>query len=262
MDLGLKGRVAFVAGGSKGLGRATAHALSREGASVAICARNEPDLEAAAEEIRRETHGRVLPIVADVGVAEDVRRAVQKTVESLGALHIVVANGGGPKPGTFEELTEQDWQQAIDVVLLSTARLVREALPHMKHAGFGRVVVITSSSTREAIPGLLLSNVTRPAVVGLCKTLARELGPHGITVNNIGPGMFDTERLGKLHERQARAASLDVDDIRRRATATIPLGRFGAPEEFARMVAFVASDAGSYLNGQTILLDGGRTPAY
>ncbi len=262
MDLGLKGRVAFVVGGSKGLGRATAHTLAREGASVAICARNETELQRAAEEIASETHARVVPIVADVSQKEDIARAIAKTVETLGALHIVVANSGGPPPGTFEELSEDDWKQAIDVVLLSTARLVREALPHMKHAGWGRVVVITSTSTREAIPGLLLSNVTRPAIVGLCKTLARELGGYGITVNNVGPGQFDTERLGKLHERQARASSLGVDEVRRRAVAQIPLGRLGAPEELARMVAFVASDAGSYLNGQTILLDGGKTPAY
>jgi 3-oxoacyl-[acyl-carrier protein] reductase len=183
-------------------------------------------------------------------------------VESLGALHNVVANSGGPTPGAFEELGDESWLEALDLPVLSTARLVRAALPHLKHAGWGRVVVITSTSTREAIPGLLLSNVTRPAIVGLCKTLARELAPHGITVNNVGPGLFDTERLAKLHERQARASSLDIEDIRRRATATIPIGRLGAPEELARMIAFLASEAGSYVNGQTILVDGGKAAAY
>lgn len=262
MDLGLKGRVAFVAGGSKGLGRATAHALAQEGANVAICARGEVELQRTAEELARETGSRVVPIVADVSKKEEIDRAIAKTVETFGALHVVVANSGGPPPGVFEELSEEHWQQALDGTLLSTVRLVRAALPHLKHAGWGRIVVITSSSTREAIPGLLLSNVTRPAIVGLCKTLSRELAPHGITVNNVGPGLFDTERLASLHARQAKAASLDVEDIRRRATASIPLGRLGAPEELARVIAFIASDAGSYLSGQTVIVDGGRMTSY
>ena len=257
----MKGRVAFVAGGSKGLGRATAQALAQEGASVAICARGEAELKAAAEEITEQTNSRVIPIVADVSKREDIDRAI-RTVEAFGSLHIVVANSGGPPPGVFEELGEEHWHQAIDTVLLSTARLVRAALPHLKQAGWGRIVVITSTSTREAIPGLLLSNVTRPAVVGLCKTLARELGPHGITVNNVGPGLFDTERLAFIHARQAKAASIDVAEMRERATAQIPVGRLGAPEELARFVAFIASEAGSYLTGQTILVEGGKVPGY
>lgn len=262
MDLGLKGRVAFVAGGSKGLGRATALTLAREGADVAICARNEAELQATAEELARETRARVIPVVCDVSKKADIERAIERTVAAFGALHILVCNSGGPTPGAFEELSEEVWLDSIESTLLSVARLVRVGLPHLKHAGWGRIVVITSSSTREAIPGLLLSNVTRPAIVGLCKTLSREVAPYGITVNNVGPGLFDTERLEKLHARQAKAASLDLEDIRRRATATIPLGRLGAPEEFARMVAFVASDAGSYVNGQTILVDGGKSPGY
>lgn len=262
MDLGLKGRVAFVAAGSKGLGRATAHVLAREGASVAICARNELELHRAADEIARETSSRVLPIVADVRKKHEIEAAIAQTVESLGALQIVVCNGGGPTPGSFEEVTEEQWTEAIDGTLLSVARLVRAALPHMKQAGWGRVVVVTSSSTREAIPDLLLSNVTRPGIVGLCKTLARELGRYGITVNNVGPGLFDTERLAKVHQRRARALSLDIEGMRQHDLAQIPLGRFGAPEELARLVAFLASDAGSYVSGQTILADGGKSVGY
>ncbi|MBI2395787.1 MAG: SDR family oxidoreductase [Deltaproteobacteria bacterium] len=262
MDLGLKGRVAFVAGGSKGLGRATAHALAREGASVAICARGEVELHRAAEEIARDTGARVIPLVGDVGKPEDIERLIAKTVEHLGALHVVVSNSGGPPPGTFEELSEDAWREAIDVTLMSTVRLVRAALPHLRHAAFGRVVVITSTSTREAIPGLLLSNVVRPALVGLCKTLARELAQYGITVNNVGPGMYDTERLAKLHGRQAQATSMELAEVRRRAEATIPVGRLGAPEELARVIAFLASEGASYVTGQTILADGGKTAAY
>jgi 3-oxoacyl-[acyl-carrier protein] reductase len=262
MDLGLKGRVAFVAGGSKGLGRATAHVLAAEGASVAICARGESELKSAAEELSKETGARVIPVVADVSKPAEIERAIQRTVDELGALHILVPNSGGPPAGTFDELSEEHWQQALDTVLLSTARLVRAGLPHLKRAGWGRIVVITSSSTREAIPGLLLSNVSRPAIVGLCKTLSRELGPYGITVNNVGPGLIETDRLAHIQTRQAKVASVDLEELRRRAVAQIPVGRFGAPVEFARVVAFLASDAGSYLTGQTILVDGGKVSAY
>lgn len=262
MDLGLKGRVALVTGGSKGLGKATAMALAREGAQIALAARSEKELHAACEEIAGETKVRVVPIVCDVAKHEDVERAVARTVEALGALHVVIANGGGPPPGTFEELDEAAWQQAIDGTFLSVVRLARAAIPHMKHAHFGRFVVITSSSTKEPILGLTTSNAMRPAIVGLCKTLAKELGPHGITVNNVGPGVFDTERIEKLHTRQAKAANLDVDDIRRRVESSIPVGRIGAPEEFARLVAFLCSEGAGYLSGQTILVDGAKSGAY
>jgi 3-oxoacyl-[acyl-carrier protein] reductase len=262
MDLGLKGRVALVAGASKGLGRAAALALAREGCDVAMVARGREPLEAAAREIGAEARTRVLPIVADMSKKEDIERAVREAVERLGALHVVVCNSGGPPPGAFRELDEAAWQQAIDGTFLSTVRLVRAALPHLEHARFGRVIVITSTSTRELLPGLVTSNALRPAIVGLCKTLARELGPLGITVNNVGPGLFDTERVATLHARQAKASNLDIDDVRRRAEAAIPVGRIGAPEELARAIAFLASEGAAYVTGQTLLVDGGRTVAY
>ncbi|MGZ3416440.1 MAG: SDR family oxidoreductase [Polyangiales bacterium] len=262
MDLGLKGRIAFVAGGSKGLGRATAHALASEGASVAICARREAELAATADEIARATGARVLPIAADLSEKDEIERAVARAVEGLGGLHVVVCNGGGPPPGTFAELDEAAWQAAIDGTFLSTVRLIRASLPHLERASWGRIVVISSTSTREVIPGLMTSNSLRPAVVGLCKTLARELGPKGITVNNVGPGLFGTDRLRALQDRHAQAANVDVSEVRRRAEATIPIGRLGEPGELGRVVAFLASEAASYVTGQTLLVDGGKAVAY
>lgn len=261
MDLGLKGRVAFVAAASKGLGRATALSLAREGAAVAICARGEDALRATADEIVRTTGARVLPVVADVAHREEIERAIAQTVERLGALHIVVANGGGPSPGTFEELDEGDWARAIDSTLMSTVRLFRVALPHLKSAGWGRLLVITSTSAREPIAGLLLSNTLRPAIVGLCKTLAKELGKYRITVNNVGPGTFDTDRITALHQRTAKATGRAIEEVRREAEAQIPLGRVGEPEELARCIAFLCSEAASYVSGQTLLVDGGKSAA-
>lgn len=262
MDLGLKGRVAFVAGASKGLGRAIAATLAREGANVALCARNEGALSTVAAEIAWETGAQVLPIAADLSKKEDVERAIATTVEGLGGLHVVVSNGGGPPPGTFAELDEEAWATAIDGTFLSTVRLVRAALPHLERARWGRIVVVTSTSTREVIPGLVASNALRPAIVGLCKTLARELAEKGITVNNVGPGLFDTDRLKAVHARLAQSSGVDAGEVRARAEGALPIGRLGEPEEFARMVAFLASDAAAYVTGQTILVDGGKTVAY
>jgi 3-oxoacyl-[acyl-carrier protein] reductase len=259
MDLGLQNRVAFVAAASKGLGYATALGLAREGAKVAICSRS---LEAAQEAISRittETGGSGLAIRADVTQEADIKRAIEMTVAEFGGLHILVPNSGGPPPGKFETLDETQWQSALDSTLFSTTRLIHAALPHMKAAGWGRIVVITSTSARQPIPGLLLSNTLRAGIVGLCKTLSQEFAPYGITVNNVGPGSFDTDRLKHLYERNAQAANISVDEAKRQLEQRIPLGRLGAPPELANMVVFLASEAASYVTGQTILVDGGQT---
>ncbi|CCW35434.1 dehydrogenase of unknown specificity, short-chain alcohol dehydrogenase like [Chthonomonas calidirosea] len=261
MELGLKDRVALVAAASKGLGFACALELAREGAKVALFARTEEAIQAAARRIREETGAEALPLVADVTKEKDIANAVSKTVEHFKALHILVPNSGGPPPGTFASLGEAEWHTAIESTLLSTVRLIREALPHLQQAGWGRIVVITSTSVRQPIPGLLLSNTLRTGVVGLCKTLAQELAPYGITVNNVGPGSFDTDRIKLLLERRARERGISVEEARRQMEAAIPLGRLGRPEELAHMVAFLASDAAAYVTGQTILVDGGQTVA-
>lgn len=261
MEFGLKDRVSLVAAASKGLGFACALGLAREGAKVTLFARTEKSIQEAAHRIHEETGAEVLPLVADVTKPEDIAAAVSQTVARFGALHILVPNSGGPPPGTFASLGEAEWRAAIESTLLSTVRLIREALPHMQQARWGRIVVITSTSVRQPIPGLLLSNTLRTGVVGLCKTLAQELAPYGITVNNVGPGSFDTDRIKLLLERRAQERGISVEEARRQMEAAIPMGRLGRPEELANMVVFLASESAAYVTGQTILVDGGQTVA-
>ncbi len=259
MNLGLEGKVALVAAASKGLGYATALGLAREGAKVAICARTQTDVTQAAEQIHNETQADILPLVADVTQAGDLTRVVEDTVVRFGALHILVPNSGGPPPGTFETLDEDKWRLALDSTLFSTTRLIAAALPHMKLAQWGRIVVITSTSVRQPIAGLLLSNSVRAGVVGLLKTLSQEFAPYNITVNNVAPGSFDTDRLKHLYERRAEEAGISIEEAKKRMEEKIPLGRLGRPEELANAVVFLASEAASYITGQTFLVDGGQT---
>lgn len=262
MELGLNGRVAFVAAASKGLGKATARALAAEGMQVAVSARGEDALRATASEIAAATGSDVEAVPCDLLDAGAIEAAIARTIARFGRLDVLVANGGGPHPGTFSALSEDDWRHAIEGTLLSTVRLIRAALPHLRASGQGRVIVITSTSTKEPIAGLLLSNVMRPGLVGLCKTLAKELGPDGITVNNVAPGSFDTDRMAALHARIAAAQSISEADARARTDAAIPLGRMGYPVELAETIAFLASARASYVSGQTVVVDGGRTGAY
>src|SRR3990167_8478731 len=200
MDLGLKGKVALVAGASQGMGRAVALGFAREGAKVSICARGEAQLKEAAEMIRRETGGDVLALVADMARLEDIQRFVAKTVEQFGRLDIVVTNAGGPPPGEFMKFTDEDWEKAFHLSFMSALRLTREAVPHMRKVGGGRVINISSYAVKEPIPGLVLSNAIRSAVVGLAKTLSRELAKDNILINNVCPGRIDTERTRKLNQ--------------------------------------------------------------
>lgn len=262
MDLGLKDRVALVAAASKGLGYATAVALAREGAKVAVCARTEADIRKAAENIAAQTGAEVLPITADVTNPEDASRIVDETAAHFGALHIIVPNSGGPPAGTFETLTPEQWQTGLDSTLYAVTRMAQAALPHMKAAGWGRIVVITSTAARQPIAGLLLSNTFRAGILGLLKTLSTELAPYGITCNNVAPGSFDTARIAHLLERNARTAGISVEEARRQMESRIPLGRLGDPEELAGVAAFLASDAARYVTGQTWIVDGGLTQAY
>lgn len=257
MDLGLKGRVAIVAAASKGLGRAVAAELAREGAQVAICARNTADLERAASEIGRATGREVFWQAVDVTNAARVERFVDAVEKRYGRVDICVTNAGGPPAKTFLEISLEEWRAAVDLTLLSAVYFAREVLPRMRNNRWGRLLTITSVAVKQPMDGLLLSNSIRAAVTGLARTLANEFGADGITVNNVCPGYTLTERLNELAEHQAHRASVPRERIIERWSSQVPLGRLAKPEEFAALVAFLVSERASYINGTSIAVDGG-----
>jgi 3-oxoacyl-[acyl-carrier protein] reductase len=257
MDLGLKGRVAIVAAASKGLGRAVAEELARDGAEVAICGRSASNLNDAAETIRKATGRSVFTQELDVTRAEAVHDFVAAVEKRFARVDICVTNAGGPPAKKFLEISLEDWANAVDLTLMSAVYFAREVLPLMRQRHWGRLIAITSVSVKQPIDNLLLSNSIRAGVTGLMRTLANEFGPDGITVNCVCPGYTLTERLNELAEIQAKNAGLSREKILERLSAQVPLGRIGKSEELAAMVAFLASERAGYINGCSVPVDGG-----
>ncbi|MGH3001198.1 MAG: SDR family oxidoreductase [Gaiellaceae bacterium] len=242
MDLGLRGRTAIVCGATSGLGLASAEALSEEGANVAMFARRRDELELQANRIG------ALAVRGDVTNAADLERLVERTVQAFGGIDIVVWNSGGPPASLASEISDDELESAFELLLLPAVRLVRACLPHLERSPAGRIVCITSGAVKEPTAHLALSNTIRPGLTGWAKTLSRELGSRGITVNCLAPGRIDTPRMSELYGEDGPPAT---------ELAQIPLGRLGTPREFGDIVCFLASDRASYVSGTTIQVDGG-----
>jgi len=256
VDLGLEGKVAVVAASSKGLGKASALALAREGARVTICARTTADLQAAAEEIRQQTGADVLAVPADLSLASDIENVVRATAERFGGVDILVDNSGGPARGSFADLTDDDWRQAFEVVTLNFVRFVRAVLPYMGAKGWGRIIGIQSMSVKQPVHNIDLSNGTRPGVAVLMKAIMPDLAKDGITINLVLPGMFATSRISpSLANGTAQADPTVLAEMAR--AAAIPMGRLGEPIELGNLVAFLASERASYITGAVYQVDGG-----
>lgn len=257
MNLGLEGRVAFVAAGSKGLGRAIAEELAAEGAEIAVCARGKQALGETSVAIGRSTGREVLALAGDVSDPAIVERMVADTIARFGRIDILVTNAGGPPSGRFESLSPEAWQAAVDLTLMSVVNLTRAVLPGMKERGWGRVINVTSIAVKQPVDGLMLSNSLRSAVTGFARTLANEVAQLGITVNNILPGYTRTARVEQLSEAAARREGVTREAALAKWESEIPMGRLGEPREFAALAAFLASDRASYITGQSIAVDGG-----
>ncbi len=257
MDLGLRGRTALVAASSKGLGRAVAEALGAEGANLVLCARGEGALRETAEAIRGATGVRVVDVVADVSDPADVARVVAAAEEAFGGVDVLVTNSGGPPAGPFESHSPDAWHAATRGLLDSVVNLTRAVLPGMKARRWGRIVNVTSIAVKQPVDGLILSNSLRAAVTGFARTLANEVAPFGITVNNVMPGYTATQRVEDLAQKNASLRGTTPAAERAGWEGQIPMGRLGEPREFAAMVAFLASDLASYTTGASVPVDGG-----
>ncbi len=257
MELQLKKLRALVVAASRGLGAATARSFSQEGAVVAICSRNERRIASTAARIQAETGNSVIALTGDVSQPAAAEAIVKQAAEAMGGLDILITNAGGPPAGSFESLSAETWDQAVQLTLLSTANLIRAALPYLKQSDHASVLTITSYSAKQPIPNLGLSNSLRGAVIGLTKTLANEVGPAGIRVNSIMPGWTRTERVVELMEARAAQNGTTVEQEIDRQTAAIALQRMATPEEFARVAVFLSSPAASYIHGAMIPVDGG-----
>src|SRR5688572_2865388 len=253
MNLGLTDKSVIVCASSAGLGKATALEFAREGARVMLCSRRETELQRAVADIKAATGQAARYTVVDVTKPADIARLVEGTVEAFGGVFALVNNSGGPPAGTFDQFDDAAWQNAYELNLLSYIRTIRAVLPHLRKGGGGRIVNFTSSSVKSPLDNLILSNTFRTGVLGLSKTLASELGKDGILINVLGPGRIQTERIEQLDSLRATKTGVSVEQIRTDTFKTIPLGRYGTPDEYAKIAVFLGSPANTYITGQTLL---------
>jgi 3-oxoacyl-[acyl-carrier protein] reductase len=260
MDLGLENKVALVIASSQGLGKAVAKELVKEGAQVMLTSRSEDKLAEVKEELETLHAGRVAYFPCDITNAEDIKKLVERTHAVFGKIDILVNNAGGPPTGKFDSFSDEAWQRSFELNLLSYIRVIREVLPDLRKEG-GRIVNIASISVKTPLPDLILSNTFRNGIVGMSKTLAEELAADNILVNVVAPGQIATDRIKFLNESRAKNQNRPLEEVDAEAIAKIPLGRYGTPEEFAKAVAFLLSDANTYITGSTIYVDGGLVKA-
>ncbi|MGE7366129.1 SDR family oxidoreductase, partial [Desemzia incerta] len=243
-----------------GLGKAVAKELAKEGANVMLTSRSAESLKKAAEEIQEEAKGKIAYFPADITKPEDIKSLVKETREKLGKIDVLVNNAGGPPSGNFLDFNDEDWEKAFQLNLFSYIRLIREVLPDLKQEG-GKILNIASSSVKAVLPNLILSNTFRNGINGLSKSLAIELAPDKILVNTIGPGRIATDRIQELDQAKAEAQNRSLEEVTEESEKSIPAGRYGEPEEFAKAAVFLVSGANTYVTGQSLLVDGGMVTA-
>lgn len=257
MDLGLKGKIALVTASSRGLGRAVAEELAAEGASLLLCARNDLALQETAAQIRDTTGAAVVAVAADVSDPTNIDRVWSRARDEFGRVDILVTNAGGPPAGPFESHPPSAWSDALRLNFESVVNMTRAVLPGMKQRRWGRIINITSIAVKQPVDNLILSNSVRAAVTGFARTLANEVASYGITVNNVMPGYTLTDRIANLAQSNAQQSGKSTEAVIAAWESQIPMGRLGAPKEFAAMVAFLASERASYTTGASIPVDGG-----
>ncbi|MGO1058487.1 SDR family oxidoreductase [Planococcus sp. FY231025] len=262
MDLGLTGKSVIVMAGSKGLGKATALEFAREGAKVVIGSRNKEELEKTAAAISEETgNDHISWKVCDITQASDIKELINFAGETNGGVDVLINNAGGPPAGGFDQFTDEDWQKAYELNLLSYIRAIREVLPHMREGGSGHILNFASSSIKQTLDNLLLSNTFRAGIVGLAKSLSQEFSKDNILINTLGPGRIATGRVEELDRMRAGKLDKSYEELKSSTEKSIPMGRYGDPSEFARQAVFLCSGANTYVTGQTLLVDGGLVKA-